>query len=101
MSAIAPSLPFPAHNVRASDPATSHLAAAGSPGREQIASTVRTILAAHPEGLTDWKLWQATGLPERLRGSVVKRRQDAHATDTGVTRMGPSGRPMTVWTLPR
>jgi len=88
-----------ATNVRPSDPATSHIAAAGSPGRDDVRRIVGEVLEAHREGLTDWELFTLTGLPERLRGSVVRRRLDFHPVDTGVRRLSPSGRPMIVWAL--
>ncbi len=87
-------------NVRPSDPDTSHTAAAAaSPGREQIKQIVYNTLLEHPDGLTDWELLEATGLDRDLRGSVIKRRQDCGARDTGLRRLSPSGHPCIVWAL--
>lgn len=91
--------PGAAPNVRPSDPITSHIAAANNPGRERIAEKVRAILAAHPSGLTDWELFALTGYDPSLRASVIKRRGDAGAVDTGRKRPSPSGRPCVVWAL--
>lgn len=61
---------------------------------------VRNILAEHPEGLTDDRLWQLTGLGFHAHGSVVKRRLDAGAIDSGRKGVSLSGRPCTIWVLP-
>lgn len=85
--------------VRPSDPHTSHKAAPSSPGRETMQDLVRKILEANPQGLTDWELFEATGLPHHLRASVIKRRFDCGAVESGSTRPGPSGRECIVWVL--
>jgi hypothetical protein len=61
---------------------------------------VRTILEAHPEGLTDWELFEKTGLAHHQRASVIKRRGDCGAVDSGRTGRTPSGRACVVWVLP-
>lgn len=71
-----------------------------------MAALVYETLASHPEGLTDWELLRRAGLPDRRRGSVVKRRQETGAVprldENGevVTRLSPDGRPCCVWRLP-
>ncbi len=61
---------------------------------------VRQILEAYPEGMTDDELWLATGLSHKHHGSVVRRRKDAGAVDTGRKGTTLSGRSCTVWALP-
>lgn len=62
---------------------------------------VRSILEAHPEGLTDDRLWQLTGLPFNHHGSVVKRRLDAGAKEVvGRRGVSLSGRSCRLWALP-
>ncbi len=79
----APTLPFPTAD------------------RAALGVVVRSWLAAHPAGCTDWEITHGLGLPERRHGSVVKRRQEAGAIPTGQTRPSPhGGAPMTVWRLP-
>lgn len=60
---------------------------------------VASILEKHPEGLTDDQLWLATGLPHKHHGSVVKRRKDAGAIDTGRRGVTLSGRSCRIWAL--
>lgn len=90
--------PGVAPNVRASDPETSHIAAANAQ-REQVAAIVTRLLSEHPDGLTDWQLYELSGLPEHLRGSLIKRRGESGAVDSGQRGSSPSGRPVIVWTL--
>lgn len=61
---------------------------------------VTRILAEHPEGMTDDQLWTATGLPWSHHGSVVRRRKDAGAIDSGRKGRTQLGRSCTVWVLP-
>lgn len=61
---------------------------------------VHRILSDHPEGLTDDQLWTLTGLPFKHHGSVVRRRKDAGAVDSGRRGVTLSGRSCTVWVLP-
>lgn len=61
---------------------------------------VRQILEQHPEGMTDDELWLATGLSFKHHGSVVRRRKDAGAVDTGRKGVTLSGRSCTIWALP-
>lgn len=84
--------------ARRTDPVTSHQAAAGD--HRGIARLVYLALRAHPNGLTDWEILGCCGLPERKRGSVVKRRGDLGAVDTGLRRLSPDGRECVVWVLP-
>lgn len=60
---------------------------------------VRQILEAHPEGLTDDRLWELTGLPGDHRGSVRRRRKDTGAVEVGKgkSHMGATCR---IWALP-
>lgn len=88
----------PAGRSRRTDPITSVLAAQRP--RRGLQLLVLETLRAHPEGLTDVELLAACGLPEHRRGSVVRRRADAGAVATGLTRPSPSGHPMVVWRLP-
>ncbi|WCO67914.1 hypothetical protein PO878_04145 [Iamia majanohamensis] len=93
-------LPFPA---RATDPHTSHKAAARR--RDTLAHRTKVILSQHPEGLTDWEL---AGLlyPDpleaaRRKPSAAKRRQEAGAVPVpGLTRKSPTGDACIVWALP-
>lgn len=93
---LAPTLPFPPI-VGTHDPHTSRIAADND--RTALRSIVQRILANHPDGLTDWELWERTGLGVEHKPSVVNRRRECHAIDTGRTRPSPSGRPCAVWTL--
>lgn len=61
---------------------------------------VRRILERFPDGLTDDELWLATGLSHKHHGSVVKRRKDAGAVDTGRKGLSLSNRSCTIWALP-
>lgn len=61
---------------------------------------VRRILEQHPEGLTDDRLWELTGLPFNHHGSVVRRRKDAGAVWTGRRGLTNSKRSCKVWALP-
>lgn len=61
---------------------------------------VARILSEHPEGLTDDRLWQLTGLPYNHHGSVVKRRKDAGAVPSERRGESLSGRSCTIWVLP-
>lgn len=83
--------------VRASDPDTSHLAAATVlPKAGTDRARVRACLLQHPEGLTDFEL------AEHLHGaqtSLGKRRNELGAVDTGRRRAAPSGCPAIVWRL--
>lgn len=89
----------PRWNYRATDPDTSK-AAAVLP-RPTLTAAVRACLEDHPAGLTDYELLTLLHLPERRRGSVVKRRQDAGCVDTGLRRANDEGRLMVVWRLAR
>lgn len=91
--------PGAAPNVRASDPDTSHIAAA-SVERERIGSLVRRLLTEYPDGLSDWELFRLSGLPEHLRGSLIKQRGESGAVDTGRRNWSPSRRKVAVWALP-
>lgn len=88
------------HPARTTDPATSHDAARPAPDRATLTALVHRILTEHPNGLTDDQLWQKTGLSFRAHGSVVKRRFDCGAVDSGRRGVSLSGRPVIVWTLP-
>lgn len=93
-------LPFPA---RPTDPATSHTAA--TVDRSTLTASVRDTLAAHPDGVTDWELVDLLGLAERMKGSVVKRRQESGAVPVVIdghplTRPGRMGARCIVWRLP-
>ena len=61
---------------------------------------VRSILEQHPDGLTDDRLWQLTGLSFHHHGSVVRRRKDTGAVDTGRRGVTLSGRSCRIWALP-
>lgn len=88
------------HPARPSDPVTSHDAARPTPGRTTLRAEVRRLLEEHPEGLTDDRLWRLTGLGYRAHGSVVKRRQECGAVDSGRRGLSESGRQVIVWVLP-
>lgn len=85
--------------VRLSDPVTSHAAAARCRAGS-LARRVAEVLAAFPAGLTDREIAAVLGEADRL-GSVVKRRQDVGAVDTGLRRPTPSGCEAIVWALLR
>jgi hypothetical protein len=97
----APALPFPA---RASDPQTSHQAAALDRvtlrARVSHALTQNAIWAPEDGGLTDWEITHILRLPDRRKPSVAKRRQELGCVDTGTRRPSPDGRPTIVWRLP-
>ena len=80
------------------DPDTSR--AAGSEDRTLLRHKVRELLAAAPDGATDWELWEATGLGVEHKPSVVNRRRECLAVDTKRRRPSPSSRPCVVWELP-
>jgi len=61
---------------------------------------VRSILERFPEGMTDDELWLATGLSHKHHGSVVRRRKDTGAVDTGRRGVTLSGRTCRIWALP-
>lgn len=86
------------HPARQSDPVTSHDAARLD--RSTLTGTVRSILAAHPEGLTDDRLWQLTGLGWHRHGSVVKARLHAGAVASGRYGRSQTGSKATIWVLP-
>lgn len=66
--------------ARNTDPATSHLAARKvTRSGSEIMPLVAEVLRAHPQGLTDWETLAKAGLPERVKGSVSKRRHDLGA----------------------
>lgn len=88
----------PIGRSRRTDPITSVLAAQRP--RAGIMALVVQALKANPRGLTDSELLAECSLPEHKRGSVVRRRADAGAVATGLTRPSPSGHPMIVWKLP-
>jgi len=88
------------HPARSTDPVTSHDAARPGPDRTTLTATVRSILEAHPDGLTDNEVWLKTGLSHARFGSVVKRRQECGAIDSGRKGLSQSGRPCIVWVLP-
>ena len=91
--------------VRRADPATSRAAAAAVAPDGPLIQRVAQVLRGHPRGLADFELLALLGLPERRRGSVIKRRGDLGAVpvvdDDGrpVTRPNDDGRPCQVWTL--
>lgn len=75
---------------------------------------VQACLDAHPDGLTDWEITAALGLPDRRKPSVAKRRQECGAVpmadehwangigglvieQTVRTRPSPDGQPCIVW----
>ena len=90
----------PYHNVRASDPNTSMMAALLDPvGRQTIRKRVaRALKAAGLRGLTDYELADLLNLQQN---SVGKRRgelrDEGFVRDSGETRKGPSGSPCIVW----
>lgn len=79
------------------DPETSRV---GYEDRDPLRLKVRSILRACPDGLTDWELWEATGLGVEHEPSVVNRRRECGAVSTEARRLSPSGRPCVVWVLP-
>ena len=85
-------------NVRRSDPATSHSAARVD--HTGLRADVERVLREHRDGLTDWEITTLLGLPDRRKGSVVKRRAECGAVPTDLTRPSPDGRPCVVWRLP-
>lgn len=86
------------HPARATDPSTSHDAARLD--RSTLTGTVRSILAAHPEGLTDDRLWQLTGLGWHRHGSVVKARLGCGAVWSGRHGESLSKSKVRIWVLP-
>lgn len=86
------------HPARSTDPSTSHDAARRD--RATLVAEVRSILERHPEGLTDDRLWQLTGLPFNRHGSVVKARHGAGAIPSGRHGTSLSGSKVIVWALP-
>lgn len=100
-SGVRPLAPAPgvASNVRPSDPDTSH-AAAGAVMREHLTGIVVRLLTEYPDGLSDWELYRLSGVPEHLRGSLIKRRGECGAVDSGRRNWSPSGRKVAVWALP-
>lgn len=86
------------HPARPTDPQTSHDAARRD--RATLVGDVREILRRHPEGLTDDRIWQLSGLPFNRHGSVVKARKHAGAVATGRFGESLSGSRATIWTLP-
>lgn len=96
-----PAAPAPgaAPNVRASDPDTSHIAAAENEARASLRSQVHALLLAHPAGATDWELADLLGLDASEKPSVVNRRRECGAVDTGLRRPSPKGKPCVVWAL--
>ncbi len=85
-------------NVRASDPDTSHAAAAID--RTSLRARVENVLRRYSPGLTDWEITAALGLDPHRKPSVGKRRQEVGAVDTGHRRPSPDGQPCAVWRLP-
>lgn len=72
--------PVAVGRARNTDPATSHLAARRvTRSGSDIMPKVAEVLRAHPTGLTDWEILARAGLPERVKGSVSKRRHDLGA----------------------
>jgi len=61
---------------------------------------VRSILAQHPEGLTDDRLWALTGLPAKHKGSVRRRRKDTGAVKSGRRGRSDTGSSCAIWVLP-
>lgn len=86
------------HPARRTDPSTSHDAARLD--RTTLTAQVRRILEAHPNGLTDDRLWRMTGLGYHRHGSVVKARLAAGAIDSKRKGVSESGRPCIIWVLP-
>lgn len=84
-------------SVRASDPDTSHAAAALE--RTSLRDRVRWALESGV-GLTDWDITEALGLDPVQKPTVGKRRQECGAVDSGRRRPSPSGSPCVVWVLP-
>lgn len=84
-------------HVRNTDPDTSR-AAAVLPRSNRV-EQVRQLLATFPNGLCDWEITRALGLPERKKPSVAKARYRTGAVDTGVRRPSPDGQPTIVWRL--
>ena len=83
--------------VRATDPDTSR-AAAVLPRSNRV-EQVRELLATFPNGLTDWQITEALGLPERKKPAVAKARYRTGAGDTGRRLPSPDGQPCIVWSL--
>lgn len=83
--------------VRGSDPDTSH--AAARLNRVTLKQRVREILEDSPRGLTDWELWERTGLGVEHKPSVVNRRRECGAFDTMMRRPSPSGCKCVVWAI--
>lgn len=92
-----PSSPGAVKNARATDPDTSHRAAAIERG--SLRERVRAVLEMHPDGLTDWELTDVLGLPAADKPAVGKRRQECEAVDSGARRPSPKGMACVVWVL--
>jgi hypothetical protein len=88
-------LPFPA---RASDPDTSHQAAALD--RVTLRARVHSVLERCPEGLTDHEITAMLGMDSDDKPTVGKRRQELGAVDTGRRRPSRKGKACVVWSLP-
>lgn len=88
---------FDSPHVRATDPDTSR-AAAVLPRSSRV-EQARRVLESFPNGLTDFELTEALGLPERRKPSVAKARYRTGAVDTGVRRTSPDGCSCIVWRL--
>lgn len=86
------------HPARRTDPSTSHDAARLD--RTTLTAQVRRILEAHPNGLTDDRLWRMTGLGYERHGSVVKARLAAGAVPSGRKGLSESGCKVNIWMLP-
>jgi hypothetical protein len=87
-------LPFPA---RASDPDTSHQAAALD--RVTLRARVHSVLERCPEGLTDFEITAMLGMDLADKPTCGKRREECGAIDTGRRRPSPKGNPCVVWAL--
>lgn len=85
--------------ARRTGPSTSRAAAARVVAKSELMDAVAATLRLHPDGLTDGELFEVMGLPSHLRGSMIRRRKDAGAVDTGLRRPTPTGRASIVWTL--
>ena len=80
------------------DPDTSRIAAESS-NRDSLRTRVHNLLTAFGP-MTDWELWFLLDDPNVDKPSVVNRRRECGAVDTGERRPSPKGRPCVVWTLP-
>jgi hypothetical protein len=91
----------PPPNVRATDPDTSHRAAARAPSlRAHDRRAALLILADNPEGLTDFEVG---ALMCRQQTSAGKRRGELRdlglVRDSGARRASPSGSSAIVWVI--